>query len=91
MAKQDITCGLCDTVVEDTEEDLYEDESGEYHYECHHEALSKEQSKWAKVFTPKYFAEHTGYDPRDAYEINDPKHPDFLEWADQQRDIARGK
>lgn len=91
MAKQEITCGLCDKEIQDTVEDMYQDDSGEYHQDCHYDATLAEQSAWAKVFAPKSFREHVSYDPRDAYEINDPKHPDFLDWADLQRDIARGK
>lgn len=84
-------CNICQKDITDTEEDLRTDESGEYHYDCYEEESLAEQRYWAKRFPPKPYTAHVAYDARDAYEINDPKHPDFLDWADDQYDIARGK
>lgn len=47
------------------------------------EVSEEDQRAWQKEFPPKPATSHTAlaedYDPADAYEIDDPKHPDFLE------------
>lgn len=79
-------CPICQHPM--AEEEPYEDESGQYHPECHSEESLREQDYWKA----KYQAESTRLtDDFSAYERNDPKHPEFLEQADVWKDISKGK
>lgn len=69
-------CGICrkDIVIQFLD-DMYEDESGEYHSECHDEWRDSEAKKWANAYYADKSQQHnlTVQEQIDAYEPGSAK------------------
>jgi hypothetical protein len=75
-----ITCGHCDTAIADQE--VYADDSGEYHQDCQDAYNEQEQRTWGAQYraTAKPAQDDHGYD------WGDPKNSAYIEWATDQAD-----
>lgn len=57
--EQPYVCGICDKdIVIEYVDDIYADDSGEYHYDCHQDWADTESKKWAG----HYYAEKRPYE-----------------------------
>lgn len=67
------TCGICDeNIVIEYLDDIHQDDSGDYHYDCHQDWADTEAKKWAGVYRADPFR-LTVDEQLDAYEPGSAK------------------
>lgn len=88
MANTLYTCGHCNEDIDEVAEEMYADDSGEYHQDCQDDYSDREQAYWGARYyaeqSPKPATDHLGYD------WGDSKNSAYVEWAIDNADAGRG-
>ena len=72
--EQPYVCGICDKdIVIEYLDDIYSDDSGEYHYDCHQDWADTEAKKWAGAYRADPF-KLSANEQLAAYEPGSAKH-----------------
>lgn len=87
---ENLKCDICNKeIVVEYEDDIRSDDSGDYHTECLDEYWRKEMAYYLGTWKAHRAEQEERALYADAYEWNDPKNPEYLDYVLERADDVR--